>query len=80
MNNFLTSNKLGYRLARTIVQAIVGFIVANIVQIVALTNLDGSIQAIIVSVTMVILSPVMKALGVEDEKARDENRGDIDVE
>lgn len=80
MNKFLVSNKLQYRMARTILQAIVGFLIANMAEIVAVTQLDGNIQAIIVSVTMVILAPIMKALGVEDERIRDENRGDIDAE
>ena len=66
-------------MARTILQAIIGFIVMNVAEIVAATNLDGNIQAVIVTVTMVILSPIMKALGTEDEKMRDENRGEIDA-
>lgn len=80
MNTFLTSNKMRYRLARTVLQAVIGFVVANLTALVAMTQLDGNLQAMIVAITMIILSPVMKALGMEDEKARDENRGDADAD
>jgi len=73
MNKFLTSNKASYKLLRTIVQAILGFIVNNLAMLVAQTNFDASTQAIIVTVTMAVLAPVMDKLGVKDEKARDAN-------
>lgn len=72
MNRFLASNKWQFRLLRTVFQAIVGFIVANIDIIVGTFNLDGSVKALIVGVVMCVLAPVMKALGMEDEKVRDE--------
>lgn len=72
MNIFLTSNKWQYRLGRTIVQAIVGFIVANIDIIITSFNIDGSMKALTVGIVMCILSPIMRALGIEDEKVRDE--------
>ena len=71
MNKFLTSNKATYRIARTIVQAILGWFVDNLAMLVAQTQFSADIQIVIVSSCMMILSAIMKALGMEDEKVRD---------
>ena len=71
MNKFLTSNKAIYRIARTIVQAILGWFVDNLAMLVAQTQFSADIQIVIVSICMMILSAIMKALGMEDEKVRD---------
>lgn len=71
MNKFLTSNKATYRIARTIVQAILGWFVDNLTMLVAQTQFSADVQIVIVSICMMILSAIMKALGMEDEKVRD---------
>ena len=71
MNKFLTSNKATYRIARTIVQAILGWFVNNLTMLVAQTQFSADIQIVIVSICMMILSAIMKAFGMEDEKVRD---------
>ena len=71
MNKFLTSNKATYRIARTIVQAILGWFVNNLTMLVAQTQFSADIQIVIVSICMMILSAIMKVLGMEDEKVRD---------
>lgn len=71
MNKFLTSNKATYRIVRTIVQAILGWFVDNLIMLVAQTQFSADIQIAIVSICMFILSAIMKALGMEDEKVRD---------
>lgn len=71
MNKFLTSNKATYRIARTIVQAILGWFVNNLAMLVAQTQFSADVQIVIVSICMMILSAIMKALGMEDEKVRD---------
>lgn len=63
MNTFLTSNEAKYRLARTILQGIIGVLVANIDTIMGQVVLDPAQRAIIVPVVMAILSPIMAALG-----------------
>ena len=63
MNTFLTSNEAKYRLARTILQGIIGVLVANIDLIMGQVVLDPAQRAIIVPVVMAILSPIMAALG-----------------
>lgn len=65
MNTFLTSNDAKYRLARTILQGLIGVFVANIDLIAGYMILDPTQRAIIVPIVMAILSPIMSALGKE---------------
>lgn len=65
MNTFLTSNEAKYRLARTILQGLIGVFVANIDLISGYVILDPTQRAIIVPIVMAILSPIMSALGKE---------------
>lgn len=69
MNKFLTSNDWKYRLARTIVQGILGVIVANIDLIVGAAVLDPSQRALVVALVMAVLSPIMATLGGEVDDA-----------
>lgn len=63
MNTFLTSNEAKYRLARTILQGIIGIAIANIDLIAGQVILDPSQRAVGVALVMAILSPIMAALG-----------------
>lgn len=72
-SKFFTSNKGRYKFARTVVQAAVGYLFNNVAMIVAATNFDAGTQALITTGIMMILAPVMDALGMNDEKARDKN-------
>ena len=63
MNTFLTSNKAKYRLARTILQGIIGIVIANIDLIMGQVILDPAQRAVVVALVMAILSPIMAALG-----------------
>lgn len=63
MNTFLTSNEAKYRLARTILQGIIGIVIANIDLIMGQVILDPSQRAVVVALVMAILSPLMAALG-----------------
>lgn len=65
MNTFLTSNEAKYRLARTILQGIIGIVIANIDIIAGQVILDPSQRAVVVALVMAILSPIMAALGKE---------------
>lgn len=65
MNKFLTSNDASYRLARTILQGLIGVLVAHIDLLVGYVILDPTQRAIVVALVMAILSPIMKALGKE---------------
>ena len=73
MTKFLTSNERQWRLARTIVQGILGVVVANIDVLVGAAVLDPAARAIVVALCMAVLSPVMAELGKHLDEA------DIDV-
>lgn len=63
MNKFLHSNDWQYRLLRTIVQGIIGVIVANLDAIFSVLVIDPTLKPIIVALVMAILSPIMAELG-----------------
>lgn len=63
MNRFLTSNETVWRLARTIVQGILGVLVANIDVIVGSVVLEPQTRALIVALVMAVLSPIMAEMG-----------------
>ena len=63
MERFLTGNEWNWRLARTIVQGVLGVVVANIDVLVGAVVLDPATRAIVVAMCMAILSPVMAELG-----------------
>lgn len=66
MKKFLQSNEWQYRLLRTILQGILGVLVANIDVIAGYAILDPAIRAIVVALVMAILSPIMAMLGGTD--------------
>ena len=66
MNKFLTSNDWKYRLLRTIVQGVLGVIIANIDLIVGACIFDPSTRALVVALVMAVLSPIMAMLGGDD--------------
>lgn len=70
MNTFLTSNDWKYRLLRTIIQGILGVVVANLDLIVGACVLDPSQRALVVALVMAVLSPIMAALGNEEDNGR----------
>ena len=63
MTEFLTSNEWYWRLARTIVQGVLGVIVANIDLIVGACVMDPAQRAMCVAFCMALLSPVMAEIG-----------------
>lgn len=66
MKRFLTSNEWQWRLLRTIVQGVIGVVVANIDVLAGMVVLDPAIRAIVVALVMAILSPIMAMLGGGD--------------
>lgn len=60
---FFKSNEWQWRLLRTIVQGIIGFLIANIDLLFANFTMDANTKAIVVGVTMAILSPIMAEIG-----------------
>lgn len=66
----LKSNDTIYRLIRTIIQAVIGVIVANIDIIIGTFSIDDVWKPIIVGLVMAILSPIMAEIG-KDNKGDD---------
>ena len=69
MNTFLTSNAWQFRLGRTIVQGIIGVVIANIDILVGSVVLDPAMRGIVVALVMAVLSPIMAELGARTQKA-----------
>lgn len=67
MNDFLKSNSWQMRLARTILQGIIGVLIANIDLLIGYTAIPQELRPVIVGVVMAVLSPVMAMLGGNDE-------------
>lgn len=63
MNRFLTSNEWQWRLLRTVVQSVLGVVVANVDLLMGVAVLDPTWRALCVAVVMAVLSPVMAELG-----------------
>lgn len=68
MNKLLINNSGKYRLIRTIIQGIIGVLIANIDMIVGTFEFSPEMKALIVALVMAILSPVMSSLGTTDMK------------
>lgn len=72
MKEFLQSNKTVYRLLRTILQGIIGVVVANVDILVGTLAIPMEYRPIIVALVMAVLSPIMSELGKKDGDVNDE--------
>ena len=72
MDKFLTSNDAKYRLLRTILQGIIGVIIAQLPAVLGNYQLDPVWSATIVALVMAILSPIMAMLGEKDEPTEED--------
>ena len=73
MNTLLTSNDARYRLLRTIIQGIIGVLIANMDLLVGLAPIPASVKPLIVALVMACLSPIMAFMGGKyDEPPYDE--------
>ena len=69
MDEFLTSNAPKYRLLRTIVQGVLGVIVANLDLLFGYVIFDPSTRAFVVALVMAVLSPIMAMIGGTSDAA-----------
>ena len=69
MNAFLTSNEAKYRLERTIVQGVLGVIVANLDLLFGYVIFEPSTRAFVVALVMAVLSPIMAMIGGTSDAA-----------
>lgn len=63
MNEFLKSNETKYRLARTIVQGVIGVLIANVDLLIGMFQIPMELKPVIVAIVMAVLSPIMSELG-----------------
>ena len=63
----LTSNEWQYRLLRTIIQGVIGVLVANLDMLVNRLSFDPALKTMIVALCMAILSPIMAEIGRKTE-------------
>ena len=66
MNRILISNERRYRLLRTILQGIIGVLIANVDLLIAGLSFSPEFKVILVPLFMAVLSPIMESLGSED--------------
>ena len=67
MNTFLTSNDTRYRLLRTILQGIIGVIIANLDLLIGYAAIPTELRPVIVAAVMAVLSPIMSELGAKTD-------------
>lgn len=67
MNEFLKSNETKYRLARTIVQGVIGVLIANVDLLIGMFQIPMELKPVIVAIVMAVLSPIMSELGGYNE-------------
>ena len=67
IRKWLASNTASGRLTRTIFQGVIGVIIANIDLLVGYASIPLEMRPIIVALVMAILSPIMAALGGDEE-------------
>lgn len=63
MDEFLTGNEWYWRLLRTVVQGVLGVVVANLDLLVGSVVLTPEWRALTVAMVMAVLSPVMAEIG-----------------
>lgn len=71
MEWFFNSNSLNARLLRTIVQGVLGVLVASIDVFMGYTALSVEMRPIVAALVMAILSPIMAEIGKKIEKDKE---------
>lgn len=79
MNKLLISNEARYRLLRTIIQGVIGVIIANLDVIIGVFSWPVEVKAIIVALVMAILSPIMAEIGIRTPEKLPEIPKDEDI-
>ena len=63
MEWLLRSNSTGARILRTLIQGVLGVLIAELPELIGLIDMPSWLQALIVALVMAILSPIMAELG-----------------
>lgn len=70
---FLRSNKTRDRLLRTILQGVIGVLIANVDLLIGGLTIPQEYKPMIVALVMAVLSPIMSELGKESEVVEDDD-------
>ena len=73
----MASNDWQWRLLRTIVQGVLGVVIANLDLIMGWCVLDPSMRGLVVALVMAVLSPIMAALSGGDGDKPEIPRGEV---
>jgi len=68
MTKFLTCNDALYRTLRTVLQGIIGVLIANLDVLIGSLTISDTMKPIIVALCMAILSPIMAEIGRAQEQ------------
>ncbi len=71
---FFNSNETLWRVLRTIVQAVIGVVIANLDVIIQAIEISDTWKPVIVALVMAILSPIMSEIGKGVEKAEEKKK------
>lgn len=71
MTKFLTDNSALYRTLRTVLQGIIGVLIANLDVLIARLTISPELKPIIVALCMAVLSPIMAEIGRATDKAEE---------
>lgn len=77
MKKFLQSNKTRDRLLRTILQGVIGVLIANADVLVGPLTIPAEYKPVIAATIMAILSPVMSELGKANELGSSNNHAEV---
>lgn len=67
MNKLFHSNDWQYRLYRTIIQGVIGVVIANVDVFISAIQINATWKPVIAAVVMAILSPIMAEMGGHEE-------------
>lgn len=65
---FFKDNSMYMRLARTIVQAVIGVLIANLDVLIGQIAIGPTMKPVIVALVMAVLSPIMSFIGEIDKE------------
>ena len=68
MTKFFSSNETIWRLCRTIAQAVLGVLIANVDKLISVIEISEVWKPVIVALVMAILSPIMAEIGKAQER------------
>ena len=75
IKRWLRSNSTSARLTRTIFQAVISVLIANIDLLIGYFSFSPEMKAFIVAICMAILSPIMSELGGKEEVPNGKENG-----